>query len=65
MKETKGTWGKKGTGTRGARRTYRSQNSAIFGGNVPQIYPTNIAPYSKYYCPVHIVHFTETAQYED
>ena len=26
---------------------------------IPQIYPTNIAPYSKYYCTVHIVHFTE------
>ena len=25
---------------------------------IPQIYPTNIAPYSKYYCPLHIVHFT-------
>ena len=26
---------------------------------IPQIYPSSIAPYSKYYCTVHIVHFTE------
>ena len=32
---------------------------------IPQIYPTNIAPYSKYNCPVHIVYLIATAQYED